>query len=181
MRTRILALLGLLVLVLPQAAHAQPAQTTKLNAQLQYAAKFICGFAPSRQGVGVVTGHYNTVINVTAVERRTSLTFRATALSTNLEVDEGVPSPFYLIGQFDADEGGSINCGQIKSLLGVGGPDNEGFIEGFVSIYSDRPLNVNSVLTGQDYYQESGVSVLETIQVPGNKSPMKIQQVEAVN
>ena len=175
MRSRNLALLALLALVVPQAAHAQ---TQKLNAKLQYAAKFLCGRGGGEDsGIGVVMGHYNTIINVQAVQNKTSLTFRATALSSDLDVDEGVPSGFYPIGQFDADEGGAIPCGWIKSLLGVQG--DSGFIEGFVSIYSNRPLNVSSVITGQDYYGEGGVSVMQTLQVPANKSPMKIRIVEA--
>jgi hypothetical protein len=166
MKQLILGLFALLALALPQAAHAQT-----FTAKHAYTAKFLCGGTQgAEQGLGVVGGHYNTIINVHAVEERTSMAFRATALRTDLDTDTGYPSGFSIRWSFDRDGGVGIVCNYIKSLLGV--QESEGFIEGFVTLYSDRPLDVVDVLTGQQ--SESIPSVMEVLPVPESGGKMKV-------
>jgi hypothetical protein len=104
----------------------------------------------------VVEGHYNTVINVLAIKNRAEgIAYRETALSTNLDVSWDVPTPFSQLFERDIDGGFRIVCSDIKrGLFDIG---QEGFIEGFVAVYSTRPLNVVSVVTGQGDFDEGDV------------------------
>jgi hypothetical protein len=120
----------------------------------------------------VVAGHYNTIINLRAVKDRTQFAFRVTALSTNFEIEPGVPSGFSYPYAFDTDGGIGIVCNQIKFLLGV--QDIEGFVEGFVTIYADRPLDVADVLSGEPE-TGAGVSVLNVLSVPEIRAAEKIK------
>jgi hypothetical protein len=159
MRRVIFATIGLLIFALPQAAVAAP----KFTANWRYAAKFVCGEGGgSESREGVVEGHYNTVINVLAIKNRAQIAYRATALSTNLDVNSDVPTPFSQLYERDMDGGFRIVCADIKrELFDIG---QEGFIEGFVAIYSTRPLNVVSVVTGQGDFDEGDVlSVMQLL------------------
>lgn len=165
MKQLTLALFGLLALALPQVARAQ-----SFNGDHAYSAKFVCGYAPGGDTrLGLVEGHYNTIINIHAVEERTSFAFRATAMSTNLETETGIPSGFSIRFDVDRDGGIGIVCGYIKSMLGVQG--QEGIVEGFVTIYSTRPLDVVDVISGED---GGPLSVLDVIQVPESGSKAKV-------
>jgi hypothetical protein len=162
-------LLGLVMLALPQFANAQ--SFTATNA---YTAKFLCGLAPGgdSNGLGVVLGHYNTVINALATKNNQPIAYRATATRTNLETSTGVVSDFSSRSNLDRDGALGIACNQIKSLLGVSG--DPGFIEGFVIIYSNAPLLVTDVLTGEPD-KSTGVSVLQVYQVTDRTVNMSVK------
>lgn len=143
MRKMIFQLFGLLLIALPQVAGAQD-----FRAAIQYPAKFICGYTSGGdQRMGVVEGHYNTIVNILASRDRTTLAYRATVVRSSIEVNEGEPSGFSQRFDLDRDEAIGILCSDIKrGLLNLGG---EGLIEGFVTIYSTKPLDVTDVLTGE--------------------------------
>ena len=159
MRRIIFATIGLVIFALPQAAVAAP----KFSASWRYAAKFVCGVGGgSESRDGVVEGHYNTVINVLAIKNQTKIAYRATALSTDLDVNSDVPTGFSQLFERDIDGGFRIVCSDIKrELFDIG---QEGFIEGFVAVYSTRPLNVVSVVTGEGDFGEGDVlSVMQLL------------------
>jgi hypothetical protein len=57
----------LLVVALPQVAGAQEEEGQPFRATVQYPAKFLCGYAPGEDSrLGVVQGHYNTIVNILA-------------------------------------------------------------------------------------------------------------------
>ncbi len=156
MKKFLLALAGMLILALPQVASAQ-----SFTAKTAYTAKFLCGFASGGDSrLGVVFGHYNTTINVLATKNNQPVAFRATATRTDLETSTGVVSVFSSRFNLDRDGALGIVCNQIKSLLGVSGA--EGFVEGFVIIYSNDVLLVTDVLTGES---EAGLSAMQVFQV----------------
>jgi hypothetical protein len=141
MKQAILGLFTLIVFALPQVAGAQDFRTSH-----QYTAKFLCGEVDPEEGLGVVWGYYNTIVNVLATKDSTAVAYRITPLSTNLEADEGTPSDFSYRYDLDRDEGFSVICSDIKRLVGVNG--QTGFIEGFLTIYGQKALTVSDVLTG---------------------------------
>ncbi|MBW2692077.1 MAG: hypothetical protein JRE57_05525 [Deltaproteobacteria bacterium] len=141
MKQAILGLFTLIVFALPQIAGAQEFRTSH-----QYTAKFLCGEVDPEEGLGVVWGYYNTIVNVLATKDSTAVAYRITPLSTNLEADEGSPSDFSYRYDLDRDEGFSVICSDIKRLVGVNG--QTGFIEGFLTIYGQKALIVSDVLTG---------------------------------
>ena len=159
MRRVIFATIGLLIFALPQVAVAAP----NFTAGWRYAAKFVCGESDGGESeLGAVEGHYNTVINVQAIKNRAKIAYRATALSTDLDVNSDVPTPFSQLYERDTDGGFRIVCSDIKrGLFDIG---QQGFIEGFVAIYSTRPLNVVSVVTGEGDFDEGDVlSVMQLL------------------
>jgi len=167
MKQSILGFFGLLVLALPQAASAQ---NQNFWASDQYTAKFLCGFAPGGEArLGVVAGHYNTIINVLAVRNSTALAYRATALSSDFEIETGVPSEFSRRFDFDRDGGIGILCRDIKNLLLGGG--SEGFIEGIVTIYGSKPLIVTDVLTSED----DAISAMQVYEVERRSSSQRVR------
>jgi hypothetical protein len=91
---------------------------------------------------------------------RTRAAFLVTPISSDLEVELGVPSQISSAVALDRDGAVGIFCNDIKNQADTGG---QGFIEGFVTIYSSKPLVVESVLTGQG---EGDVSTLQVIRVP---------------
>ena len=156
MKKLVLTFFGLVVLALPQLARAQ-----NFSATNAYAAKFLCGLASGGESrLGVVFGHYNTTINVLATKNKQPIAYRASATRNNLDVTNGVVSDFSARFELDRDGALGIVCNQIKSLLGV--ERVEGFIEGFVIIYSNAPLLVTDVLTGES---EAGLSAMQVFQV----------------
>jgi len=164
MRKAILGFLGLLAFALPQAASAQ---SQNFGANNRYSAKFLCGDASGGDSrLGVVEGHYNTIVNVTAIRNVTAFAYRATALRSDFEIDDGEPSGFSRRFDFDADGGIGVLCRDIKDLLGVGG--NTGFIEGFVTIYASKPLNVTDVLTAEG--GDTDIRVMQVYQVIGRSA-----------
>jgi hypothetical protein len=168
-----LALSGLLLVALPQVAGAQ---SQKFSADHQYNAKFACGRGGGEESrAGVVEGHYNTIINVQALSNKTAIAYRATAVSSDLELEEGVPSD--VSGRFDRDRdaGLGIVCNDIKRLFDVNG--QQGFIEGFVVIYATNPLVVSSVITGQDETDSDlfGLSTLQVIDVETRNSSGSVE------
>jgi hypothetical protein len=67
---------------------------------------------------------------------------------SNLEIDTEEPSGFSRRFDLDADEAIGILCADIKrGLFDAGG---EGFMDGFVTIYSSKPLTVKVVVTGEN-------------------------------
>ena len=158
MKKFVLTFFGLVILALPQIASAQ-----NFAAANAYAAKFLCGLASGGEsGLGVVLGHYNTTINVLATKSKQPIAYRATATRNNLGVGNPTVSNFSARFERDRDEALGIVCSQIKSLLEVGGV--EGFIEGFLIIYSNGPLLVTDVLTGEGD-TEAGLSAMQVFQV----------------
>jgi hypothetical protein len=153
-----LALCGLLLAALPEAAAAQ-----NFSADHQYNVKFVCGRADGAESrLGVVEGHYNTLINILAQRDRTALAYVAAIVSTDLIENGGAPAPSEVSRRFDLDRDGAVGilCRDIKDLLELEGP---GFVEGFVTIYTTSPLAVSTVITGDDEDDESGVDVLQII------------------
>jgi hypothetical protein len=149
MSKAILGVFGLLAFLLPQAASAQPSSSERFGVDHAYTAKFLCGFSPtgSESRIGVVGGHYNTVVNVKAIKNKTRVAYRATPLSSTFDIDHGVPSIYSSRFDLDADEGFPIFCSDIKRrLLDI---DDTGFIEGVVTIYSNHLLEVSDVLSGE--------------------------------
>jgi hypothetical protein len=173
MSKAILGLFGLLAWLLPQAASAQ-----SFGAEYAYTAKFLCGFSPTGQEsrVGVIGGHYNTIINVKAIKNKTLAAFRATPLAGTFEMEIGAPSVFSTRFEGDTDEGGSIQCADIKQrLLGLEG---RGFVEGFVTIYSNRPLEVTDVVTAEKCDDEEdceSIDSMQVYQVLENKVKFKVE------
>jgi hypothetical protein len=158
MRKQLLGFLIAAALVLPLAAGAQPSENPNFSASELYVAKFLCGESPGGESrIGVVEGHYNTVINVQALKNRTRVAFRATAISSNFEIEHGVPSDFSFSELLDLGFGARIVCNDIKNVLDL---DGQGFVEGFVSVYSNKPLVVETVLTGEG---DNGVSVMQVL------------------
>jgi hypothetical protein len=173
----ILGFLGVMMLALPQAAGAQ-----SFGGDYKYVAKFLCGrHDDEEQGIGVVMGHYNTIINVTALKNRTAAVFRSTWLAENFNddceiIDRGVPSDYSSRVDLDRDEAVAITCNDIKFSLGE---RCQGFVEGLVTIYSSRPLAVSDVITGQgtddgDY----PLSVMQVLDVREVKTSEKITPQE---
>jgi hypothetical protein len=160
MTKAMLALFALLLAALPQAASAQ---NQNFQADHEYTVKFLCGFSEGEESrLGVVEGHYNTIINVQALRDHTSFAYRVTALSSDLDNENGAPS---IVSQrFDRDQDGAIGivCRDIKNLLDA---VQEGFVEGFVTIYTTRPLAVASVISGEseDDEEDEGVDVLQVL------------------
>lgn len=152
--------LGLLLLLVPGVANAQ-----RYIATQTYSAKFLCGFASgSESALGVVLGHYNTTINVQATVNRTPVAYRVTPTRSNLEVSNGTVSGFSSRFDLDRDGAFAIVCGNIKSLLGVQG--SEGFVEGFVTIYTNAALNVMDVLTAENLSDVStGITAMQVLQI----------------
>jgi hypothetical protein len=158
MRKLFLGFLVAAAVVQPLAAGAQPSESQNFSASELYVAKFLCGYSSGGESrLGVVEGHYNTVINVQALKNRTRVAFRATAISSNFDIEHGVPSDFSFAEQFDLGFGGRILCNDIKDVLDL---DGRGFVEGFVSVYSNKPLVVETVLTGEG---DDGVSVMQVL------------------
>jgi len=152
MKKVVLATLGLCVLILPQIAAAK-----NLGANFRYTAKFICGFSSGGDSrLGIVRGHYNTTINIQAIKNKTLLAYRAAAAISDLGLELGIPSGFTDPLSFDQDGAIGLVCRDIKNLVGGG----EGYIEGFVNIYSNKPLNVVSLLSGEG---EGDVSVMQLL------------------
>jgi hypothetical protein len=156
-----LALFALLLAALPQAASAQ---NQNFQADHEYTVKFLCGDASGGDSrLGVVEGHYNTIINVQALRDHTSFAYRATALSSDLDNENGAPS--IVSERFDRDQDGAVGivCRDIKNLIGVSG--QQGFIEGFVTVFTTRPLAVASVISGEseDDEGDEGVDVLQVL------------------
>jgi hypothetical protein len=78
-------------------------------------------------------------------------------LSTDLETEEGVPSIVSRKFGLDRDFGFRIVWNDIKQLLDVS--DQQGFVEGFVTVFTTNPLVVTGVVTGEGV--ETEVSVLQ--------------------
>lgn len=157
MKKLVMALVGLSLFLLPVAAGAQ-----NFTASFVYTAKFLCGFLNgSENRLGVVVGHYNTIINAAATKNRVAVAYRATAVKNDIGITNGAPSDFSERFDLDRDHAFGILCADIKrGLFDQGG---EGFVEGFVMIYSSAPLNVSDVVTGQGF--ESGVTAMQIYQV----------------
>jgi len=165
MKRVIIGLFALIVLGLPQLARAQ-----QFNAKFRYTAKFTCGEACGEEcRLGVVGGHYNTAVNILAVRDRTDLAYRATALISDIGASIGVTSGFSTRLSINRDEGAGLVCRDIKNVLGGGG--NFGFVEGFVNIYSNNPLDVVSVLTAEG---EGGVSTMEVVPAKGRPTSLRV-------
>jgi hypothetical protein len=162
MKKIIVGLFGLLILALPQVASAQ-----NFTSVFQYSAKFVCGRVNSEQGLGVVPGHYGTTINLRAVANKNALAYRAVATRTNITLDplaEGTPTDFSIRFNFDRDGGLGIICSDIKNLFNV--EQQQGFIEGFVLIYSNGQLDVTDVVTAEPCPDGCfGVSSIQIYQV----------------
>jgi hypothetical protein len=135
MRKSIFGLIALLVVVLPQFAGAQEEGGQEFRSSVQYPAKFLCGDAPGAESrLGVVFGHYNTVVNILASKNNTIIAYRATMVSTDLEISEGEPSQFSPRFELDQGEAVGVFCSDIKrGLFNTGG---EGFMDGFVTIWT---------------------------------------------
>jgi hypothetical protein len=174
MSKSILRSFGFLALLLPQVAGAQ-----SFGVDNAYTAKFLCGFSPTGQEsrVGVVGGHYNTIINVTAIRDKTAIAYRATPLSSTFDIEHGVPSIFSPRFDADTDEGFGIQCSDIKrGLLDIGG---EGFIEGFVTIYSNRLLEVTDVLTAEKCPDGcDSIDAMQVYQVEAVRVRLKVEPAE---
>src|SRR5210317_1891741 len=99
MKQAILGLFTLIVFSLPQIAGAQ-----EFRSSHQYTAKFLCGEVYPEAGLGVVWGHYNTIVNVLGTKDSTAVAYRITPLSTDLDADEGTPSDFSYRYDLDRDE-----------------------------------------------------------------------------
>jgi hypothetical protein len=167
MRKIIIGMFGFLVVVLPQIAGAQ-----QFNASFRYTAKFTCGYSCGGDcRLGVVQGHYNTTVNIQATRDRTALAYRATALRSDLGVETGASSGFSTRLDFDRDEGIGLVCRDIKNVLGVGG-QGEGYIEGFVNIYSNAPIDAVSVLTAEG---EGGLATMELLEAKGRATSQRVQ------
>jgi hypothetical protein len=154
MTKTVLGLFGMLAIVLPQFAGAQETNEG-FRASYQYPAKYLCGHASgSDSRLGVVYGHYNTIVNVLALRDDTKIGLRATMVSTDLEIDEGEPSQFVRADNLDSDEAMGIDCAAIKRWIF----DSccEGFMDGFVMIYRSKPLVVSDVVTAENYGEEGG-------------------------
>ena len=153
MKNFLLGLLGLLILALPQVAGAQ--NFTGTNA---YAAKFLCGSASGAESV--VFGHYDTTINVLATKSNQPIAYRASATKNEIGVINGSVSVYSARSNLDRDQALGIVCGDIKT--GLFGTSADGFIEGFVIVYSNGPLLVTDVLTGES---GPGLSTMQIYQV----------------
>jgi hypothetical protein len=159
MRTLALASLLALSLATPPLAAAQNGFIEKFSANELYVVKFLCGDAGGGDSrLGVVEGHYNTIVNVQALKDRTFVAFRATAVSSDLDLSEGFPSEFSFIVEIQRDGANGILCADIKQALDVN--NQQGFVEGFVSVYSSKPLVVESVITGEG---DGDVSVMQVV------------------
>ena len=156
MKNLLLGLSGLLALALPQVAGAQ--NFTATNA---YAAKFLCGVASGvESGLAVVLGHYNTTINVLPTKNKQALAYRASATRNDLDVTNGGVSVFSARFDLDRDQALGVVCADI--IGGLFGTSAEGFIEGFVIVYSNGALLVTDVVTGE---KEAGLSTMQIYEV----------------
>ena len=157
MRKVVLATFGLLVFALPQVAGAD-----SFGASFTYAAKFICGVSSGGDSrLGAIEGHYNTTNNLQGTRSGTKLAFRATPVISDLELSTGMPSSFSSRINFDTDHALGLTCRDIKSRIGAA--NQEGYVEGFVNIYSTKRLNVVSLLTGAENNDGDFLSVMQLL------------------
>jgi hypothetical protein len=106
---------------------------------LEYAVKFVCGWA---DGGLAAPGQYFTTVNVhnpvTNVVR-----FRKEVAVAMAGQRPGSVSPF-VAGQLEPDQAFAVECGEIGWLAGAGGA----LVEGFLVIQSPAALDVVAVYTG---------------------------------
>jgi hypothetical protein len=159
MRTRIVTILGVLVL----AAVSAQAQTPQMR---QYAAKFICGRATDAQVATFLAapGSYFTVINVHNPALSASLEFRKKFTVGLPDEKPGKISEFFGAG-LKADATMQIECRNIYGHLGIASPT---FIEGFVVLEIKdvkQELDVVGVYTAAP--PNGGISTLHMERVAG--------------
>ncbi len=135
------------------------------SSSLQYAAKFVCGRehsgGPERERGAVAEGDYHTAINVHN-PGASAASIHVKFASTPADGKAGKISRFTEI-KLGPDQAVSINCAQIRELLGTR-PD---FIDGFTLIESNVELDVVAVYTAADKHGQ--VVTLDTERVPVRK------------
>lgn len=132
-----------LVFALPYAAFAQErAAVTVPSPMLQYAAKFVCGIAPSPPVVAA-EGRYFTAINVHNPSRSVPTTvYKKFAVGKPSE--EVGPVTQYFEMSLGGDETMQVDCQDIARHLGLPPP---AFLEGYAVVESLKELDVVAVYT----------------------------------
>lgn len=145
-------------------ATCKPCQQVTINARKQYAAKFVCYRVPSENPLQVVRGVYGTTLNVhnpaicpqhpfeNPDDPPHDLLIKCPPVRFAKKVAVALPGQKpgkisnFRLASLKVDEAFQIDCADILSIAGV--PPGS-FLEGFVVIDSEGPLDVTAVYTAR--------------------------------
>jgi CARDB len=111
----------------------------------KYAAKIVCGIQGEPKSLRLTRGLYATTVNIHNPNARTATLFKRLALT--FPPAEERPGAIQRIAResLTADQALKVDCDEIRILLK--GQFTSGFVEGFVIVDSDMPLDVTGVYT----------------------------------
>lgn len=119
----------------------------------KYAAKFVCGDQPDASGLRLIRGRYATTINIHNASSAETLLHKQ--LSLSYPPDEQRPGQVYPIAWDWLHDNQSLktDCDEIRKRF-FDGSFPQDYIEGFITIDSNRPLDVFGVYTTGDVNQD---------------------------
>lgn len=119
----------------------------------KYAAKFVCGDQADTNGLRLIRGRYATTINIHNASSAETLLHKQ--LSLSYPPNEQRPGQVYPIAWDWLHDNQSLktDCDEIRQRF-YNGRFPQGYIEGFITIDSNRPLDVVGVYTTGDINQE---------------------------